>query len=207
MGVRSETAQSNAIAFIHAPDGESWARFLQTKLSSDAYRIGSFSQPPHLEDISSLIASAQTCAVLVSPGLLDQEHNSFWDRCVEHFHHRTVILLLGTNTDDMRQNLGIPLCRRVLSNRWLEVDGSKEAVTSALVQLIQAYESVEGPSVERLYEDSAATGVELEEQGDKSKDDEDIYDYPPPARQHNRILRVIPTVLYEVCLQRSLVLE
>ncbi|XP_070185857.1 B-cell scaffold protein with ankyrin repeats-like isoform X3 [Littorina saxatilis] len=197
MGVRSETAQSNAIAFIHAPDGESWARFLQTKLSSDAYRIGSFSQPPHLEDISSLIASAQTCAVLVSPGLLDQEHNSFWDRCVEHFHHRTVILLLGTNTDDMRQNLGIPLCRRVLSNRWLEVDGSKEAVTSALVQLIQAYESVEGPSVERLYEDSAATGVELEEQGDKSKDDEDIYDYPPPARQHNRILRVIPTVLYE----------
>ena len=57
------------------------------------------------------------------------------------FHQRTVILFLGVSEEDMRGSLGEDITQKVLEQRWLEVDSSPEAVKSALIALIEAYEA------------------------------------------------------------------
>ena len=172
MEALSET-ENDTIAFIHASDAEPWAEFLQKKLCSDDYKIQSCLHAPHHDDIPELFSSSKTCAVLVSPSLLEQDHSSFWSRCVDRFHQRTVILFLGVSKEDMRGSLGGDITQKVLEQRCLEVDGSSDAVTSALIALIEAYEA--------------------------NEDYEAGYDYLPPPRERNGILRAFPAVLYEVC--------
>ena len=90
------------------------------------------------------------------------------------FHQRTVILFLGVSKEDMRGSLGEDITQKVLDQRCLEVDGSSDAVTRALIALIEAYEANEAHEAEG-------------------------YDYLPPPRERNGILRAFPAVLYEVC--------
>ena len=173
MEALSET-ENDAIAFIHASDAESWAVFLQKKLCSDDYKIESCFHAPDHDDIPELFSSSKTCAVLVSPTLLEEDHSSFWSRCVDLFHQRTVILFLGVSKEDMRGSLGEDITQKVLDQRCLEVDGSLDAVTRALIALIEAYEANDAYEAEG-------------------------YDYLPPPRERNGILRAFPAVLYEVC--------
>ena len=133
--------ETDDIAFIYASDAESWAVFLQKKLGSDDYKIQSCFHAPNRDDVPELFSSFKTCAVLVSPFLLEQDHSSFWSRCVDLFHQRTVILFLGVSEEDMRGSLGEDITQKVLEQRWLEVDSSPEAVKSALIALIEAYEA------------------------------------------------------------------
>lgn len=203
MGVRSET-ENEVIVFIHASDAESWAEFLQKKLCSDDYKIQSCFHAPHHDHVPDLFSSAKICAVLVSPSMLEQDHSSFWSRCVDLFHQQTVFLFLGVNREDLRACLGEDITQRILEHRWLEVDGSQGSVANALIGLIEAYESADCSHLENVHEDSVfgvggdETSTEQTD-ADPFCDDEIIYDYPPAPRQQNGILRVIPTVLYEVC--------
>ena len=120
------------------------------------------------------------------------------------FHQQTVFLFLGVNREDLRACLGEDITQRILEHRWLEVDGSQGSVANALIGLIEAYESADCSHLENVHEDSVfgvggdETSTEQTD-ADPFCDDEIIYDYPPAPRQQNGILRVIPTVLYEVC--------
>lgn len=200
MGVRSES-ENDAIAIIHASDAESWAEFLQNKLRSDDYKIESRFHTPHHHHVPNLFSSTNTCAVLVSPCLLEQQHSAFWKRCVDRFHRGTVILFLGVDREDLSGSLGEHLSQQVLKHRWLEVDGSKDAVTSALITLIEAYESADSVHLESLHENRGGEPKSSEQAAGRETfyDDENNYDYLPSPRQLNSILRVIPTILYEVC--------
>lgn len=180
MGGRGSDVGSSTIAFIHASDGEQWAYFLQRLLKGPDYNIETTLHPPNAADTSQLFSPNQTCAVLVSPSMLEGGHTDFWQNCVDSFHTRTVVLLLGVDQNDLKEGLG-GLADRVLRHKWLEMDGSRQAVTGSLVKLIEAYEAVEYTS------------------SDKSdyQDDDDVYDRPPPPRQQNGVIKVIPSVLYE----------
>ena len=114
--------------------------------------------------------------------------------CADRFNQRTLILFLGVNREDMRNTLGTALCDCVLAHHWLEVDGSKEAVASALIKLIEVYESSDTSSLQRLPEENE--GGDFDDENDSTGGG--LYDYPPPPRQHNSVVRVTPSVLYEV---------
>ncbi|XP_076441510.1 uncharacterized protein LOC143280662 [Babylonia areolata] len=191
MGGRGE-GESEAIAFIHAADAASWAIFLQNKLRSDNYRILShLHHEPNHNSIPDLFSGNQTCVVLVSPCLLEPQNSVFWSRCGERFNHRTLIIFLGVTHDELRQNLGTTICALVLSHQWLFVDGSKEAVSNALIKLIEVYES----SVCSSGLDVCGEGDGEGEDGDGEMDD--VYDTPPRPRQLNSVMRVMPEVIYE----------
>ena len=58
------------------------------------------------------------------------------------FGQKTVVLFLGVNMEDMRESLGEVITEKVLQNRYLEVDDSRSAVNSVLIELIETYEAV-----------------------------------------------------------------
>lgn len=187
MGGRSE-GEGNAMAFIHAADAATWAMFLKTKLHSDNYKIQSLLyHEPNQSYVPELFCSTQTCAVLVSPMLLEPQHSAFWSRCVERFHRRTVLLFLGVDETELRTALGTSVSELVLSHHCLNVDGSKEAVSGALVKLIEVFESSDFDALHSLPEDSC--GPDEEEESE--------YACPPHPRQQNGLVRMTPEVLYE----------
>ena len=61
---------------------------------------------------------------------------------MKRFDQKTVVLFLGVNREDMRKSLGEVITEKVLQNRYLEVDGSRSAVNSVLIELIETYEAV-----------------------------------------------------------------
>ncbi|KAL8561781.1 hypothetical protein ACOMHN_010715 [Nucella lapillus] len=189
MGGRSE-GEGDAMAFIHAADSASWAMFLQTKLHSDSYRIQSYlHHEPNQNYVPDIFTSSQTCAVLISPMLLEPQHSVFWSRCAERFHRRTVLLFLGVEQAELKVALGTSVSKLVLSHYCLNVDGSKEAVSNALIKLIEVFESSsELSSLHSLREDS---------DGEDEEEEYDIYDRPPQPRQQNSLVQVMPEVLHE----------
>lgn len=184
------------INFITATDGVAWANFLQSKLCSDDYKITSSLHSPSENGLSDLFQPFNTCAVLVSPSLLDQDHASFWTRCVPRFHSRTVILFLGVDRSDLRQSeIGGKYFDQVIKQPWLEVDGTRDAVTNALVKLIEAYESAELSQSDNEESDNEDMDPKVPDQN--LDETQPLYDYPPPPRQQNSILKIIPDIIYE----------
>lgn len=180
MGGRGE-ANCHIISFIHAPDGEAWARFLQRKLQTPDYNIQAALHLHCQENIQDIFSKHQTCALLVSPSMLEEDHAVFWSRTVDRYHQGTIFLCLGVSRNEFQQSLKEDVRQKVQKNHMvLEVDGSQAAVKEALATLIELYESMESPPRDDAY-----------------RDDKEIYDYPPPPRQQNSILKVVPSVIYE----------
>ena len=92
-------------------------------------------------------------------------------------------------------------------HRCVEVDQTPRAVAGALVELIQMYEALEAP---RPSAEAEGSGEEVEEEAEEEEgseergatgqddDEKHLYDYLPPPRQHNCVVRVEPRVLFEV---------
>ncbi|XP_025097372.1 uncharacterized protein LOC112565798 isoform X2 [Pomacea canaliculata] len=179
--------ECEGIAFIQTKDALDWAKFLQSKLYSPDYNIRTTLYSPDHSDIKNVFLKANTCAVLVSPMMLEAENSDFWRRCKDKFHWRTVFLLLGVD----KAELGEDMRRNISSCKLMSVDGSPDTVKNTLVKLIEVYESTEDPS----------------KSSTKEWEDEKIYDYPPPPRQLNSVVKVLPTVIYENGREALIVLE
>ena len=93
-------------------------------------------------------------------------------------------------------SLGEDISQQVLKHHFLEVDGSQVSVSNALVGLIKMYESTDSMHEDNVFE---ADTDEMSSDSSKYNDDENNYDFLPAPRPKISILRVIPTVLYEVC--------
>ncbi|XP_067671482.1 phosphoinositide 3-kinase adapter protein 1-like isoform X2 [Haliotis asinina] len=162
------------IVIVYADDGNEWALFIQRKLTSPEYKIGTHSQHYNTVSIPSL-KNYKVQVVLISPQLLEGAASNQWDFS-QFEKSSTVMVLLGIDVFEVKNLLQarseyIFQC----NHETIHQNDPGASLRNALMEIIKVYERDEFSDDEDPFEET-----------------DNIYQYPPSPRQINQIYKIIP---------------